>query len=81
MTSNSRLPLHLNPWSELPAFLEDAHLRRFPIHLATIDSWAVRIYLKALTLLELSILIEHLGFRPHTRREIQQCTRLSESKK
>ncbi|KAF2179934.1 hypothetical protein K469DRAFT_295057 [Zopfia rhizophila CBS 207.26] len=41
MATNARLPPHLNQWSGLPAYLEDAHLRRFPIHLDTINSWAI----------------------------------------
>lgn len=31
----------ITPWSELPAILENAHLRRFTIPLDTIDTWEV----------------------------------------
>lgn len=33
--------MEIGPWAETPAFLEDAHLRRFAIPLSLIDTWEV----------------------------------------
>lgn len=41
LTIHTRLTRFITPWSELPAILEDAHLRRFTIPLDTINSWEV----------------------------------------
>lgn len=41
LTLHTRLTRLINPWSELPAILEDAHLRRFTIPLDTINTWEV----------------------------------------
>ncbi|KAF3400335.1 hypothetical protein DPV78_005575 [Talaromyces pinophilus] len=41
LTIHTRLTRLITPWSELPAILEDAHLRRFTIPLDTINSWEV----------------------------------------
>lgn len=41
MTIHTRLAKAISPWPKRPAFLEDAHLRRFTIPLNTINSWEV----------------------------------------
>jgi hypothetical protein len=41
LTLHTRLTRLINPWSELPAILEDAHLRHFTIPLDTINTWEV----------------------------------------
>ncbi|KAE8555724.1 hypothetical protein TMatcc_002993 [Talaromyces marneffei ATCC 18224] len=41
LTLHTRLTRLINPWSELPAILEDAHLRRFTIPLDTINTWEI----------------------------------------
>ncbi|KAF5017438.1 hypothetical protein F66182_10633, partial [Fusarium sp. NRRL 66182] len=42
LTLHTRLTRIITPWSELPAVLEDAHLRHFTIPLDTINTWEVR---------------------------------------